>query len=110
MTACMAGARCPAGFDCDLACVVGGRAGLQTCFCDPNGVVACENCVVGAVPTCAASVINGQACTTVTNVACNTACVNGVNARCNCVANVGGVGAGPRPGTWRCTQNAMVCM
>jgi hypothetical protein len=104
--ACMAGAKCDATFNCDQPCRMGGRMGNIACFCDPNGTVACENCVVGPTPTCPATVVNNQACTVGTDMACDTPCANGVNARCNCVAAAGGA----MRGMWRCTQNAGVCM
>lgn len=99
--ACSAGDACSAGFSCQSPCRINNRNGTMACFCSPNSVLACENCVPDPFPACAGTVMGGDVCMPNTDDTC---CQTGTTTQCTCNFN-GGMGNA----TWRCQMNAIAC-
>ena len=116
-SACVPGGACLANETCTTptACP-GGRQ--RACFCDPNGVFACETCATpdgggggadsraDAVPTraCPANVMTGTTCTD-QGTLCTATCAGGQTQTCLCTRTPRSDGG---PTTWDCLRMCTV--
>jgi hypothetical protein len=93
---CVAGASCTGSATCAAPCAGGTRE--IACFCETNGLLACETCAAstdGGVPACPTNPM-AMTCSTVDST-CQTACTNGMSQSCRCLGNLTGT-----MDTWRC--------
>ncbi|HEY7373343.1 MAG TPA: hypothetical protein VIF57_14365 [Polyangia bacterium] len=107
---CAPSAACTGSESCAAPC--GGNRREIACFCEANGMFACQACAPvdaggggsggtdAGVPACPSSDPMGTACDTPGSM-CATDCTNGAAQACRCQSNAGG---GPDGGTmrWRC--------
>jgi hypothetical protein len=106
---CVAGGACTGNETCAAPCAGGSRQ--IACFCEANGLLACEACAPvdggaggsggdAGVTACPTNPM-GMTCTTAA-AACQTPCANNMAESCRCSANLGGATDGGSALSWRC--------